>query len=275
MLRRFTSSIIQSRGIKHQVNIKWVRPEYKPSYDPEKSGDLEGVPQISKSSLGQDYALSEEMKNASEAVQKLFSVAFLGQKEYHTLVRKELMDRVKRHQYDECTAETRIARLTGQIRYLQEYMEKYPRNNKMKKVVQEIIDKRKKLLKYLRQYDYKKFEWLLEKLNIEYKAHPDSYHKLSRKESLRKLTEMHCEDIRNKKLADYRNLLESQQGPFLKQKLEALKFIRSEQIELQIPISVTEQDIKKVEEQLEEWTIREGIKQEAKRKRRNLILNVD
>lgn len=38
---------------------------------------------------------------------------------------------------------------------------------------QELIDRRKKLLKYLRQYDYKKFEWLLEKLNIVYKAHPE------------------------------------------------------------------------------------------------------
>lgn len=43
----------------------------------------------------------------------------------------------------------------------------------LQQVVQELIDKRKKLLKFLRQYDYKKFEWLLEKLNIEYKAHPE------------------------------------------------------------------------------------------------------
>lgn len=43
----------------------------------------------------------------------------------------------------------------------------------LQKTVQELIDKRKKLLKYLRQYDYKKFEWLLEKLNIEYKGNPE------------------------------------------------------------------------------------------------------
>ena len=43
----------------------------------------------------------------------------------------------------------------------------------LQQTVQELIDKRKKLLKFLRQYDYKKFEWLLEKLNIEYKAHPE------------------------------------------------------------------------------------------------------
>lgn len=102
-----------------------------------------------------------------------------------------------------------------------------------------------------------------------------SFHKLSRKESLRKLTEMHCEDIRNQKLTDYRNLLESQQGPYLKQKLEALKFIRSEQMDLKLPITVTEQDIKKVEQQLEEWKIKDDIKQQAKKKKKSIVLDLN
>ncbi|CAG5022862.1 unnamed protein product [Parnassius apollo] len=275
MFRRLTFSLTQSRGIKHQVNIKWVRPEYVPAYKAERSGDLEALPNIPTSALGQYYALSEEMKNASEAVKKLFSVAHLGKKEYNQLVKSHITSKVKRHQYDENTAETRIARLTGHIRCLQDTMEKYPKNVKAKQTVQELIDKRKKLLKFLRQYDYKKFEWLLEKLNLEYKGHPETYHKLSRKESLRKLTEMHCDDIKNKKLGDYRNLLESQQGPFLRKKLEALNFIRNEQIELQLPITVTEQDIKKVEQQLEDWTIKDEIKQQAKKKKRNILIETE
>ncbi|XP_026755022.1 28S ribosomal protein S15, mitochondrial [Galleria mellonella] len=275
MLRRFSTIFIQNRGIKHQVKLKWVRPPYVPAYKPERSGDLESMPEIPPTALGKDYALSDEIKDAPEAVKKIFSVAHLGQKEYNALVTKELIDRVRRHNYDENTAETRIARLTGHIRCLQETMEKYPKNVKAKQTVQELIDKRKKLLKYLRQYDYRKFEWLLEKLNIEYKGHPESFHKLSRKESLRKLTEMHCEDIRNKKLSDYRNLLESQQGPFLKSKLEALKFIKNEQIELQLPVTVSDQDIKKVEQQLEEWTIKDQIKKQAMKKKRNVLMDLD
>ncbi|XP_068623724.1 small ribosomal subunit protein uS15m [Battus philenor] len=273
MIRRLTPLITQCRSIKHQVNIKWVRPEYVPAYKAERSGDLEALPPIPESALGQDYALSEEIKNAPEAVKKIFSVAHLGRKEYNTLVKSHYIDKVKRHQYDEFTAETRIARLTGHIRCLQDTMEKSPKNVIAKKTVQELIDKRKKLLKFLRQYDYKKFEWLLEKLNIEYKAHPETYNKLSRKESLRKLTEMHCDDIRNKKLADYRNLLECQQGPFLTKKLETMKFIRSEQQELQLPVTVTEQDIKKLEQQLQEWKVKDEIKQQAKKKRRNVLLD--
>lgn len=82
---------------------------------------------------------------------------------------------------------------------------------------------------------------------------------------------MHCDDIRNSKLSDYRNLLESQQGPFLTEKLQALKFIKSEQVELQLPVTVTDQDIKKVEKQLEEWKIKDEIKQRAKKKKRNIL----
>lgn len=87
--------------------------------------------------------------------------------------------------------------------------------------------------------------------------------------------EMHCEDLCNSKLNRYRNLLESQQGPFLKDKLEALRLIRSEQIDLQLPITVTEKDVKIVEKQLAEWTARDAIKQQAKKKRRNLALDLD
>lgn len=277
MLRSITSTIIQSRNVqqlvKPLVNIKWTKPEYVPAYKPEKSGDLEGLPKIPANSMPLEYNLSDEIKDAPESVKRIFSVENLGKKEYNALVKQELIDRVRRHQYDSNTAETRIARITAHIRCLQDTMENHPRNVKAKQSVQELIDKRKKLLKFLRQYDYKKFEWLLERLNIEYKAHPESFHKLSRKESLRKLTEMHCEDIRQKKLTDYRNLLESQQGPFLMQKIDALKFIRSEQIELKLQITVTEQDIKRVEQQYDEWKVKDDLKQEAKKRKKNLLLD--
>lgn len=86
---------------------------------------------------------------------------------------------------------------------------------------------------------------------------------------------MHCDDIRNKKLDEYRNLLESQQGPFLKQKLEALQFIRSEQTELKLQVTVTDKDIKKVEKQLKEWTEKDQIKQQTIKKKKSILLESD
>lgn len=45
--------------------------------------------------------------SAPESVKRIFSVDHLGKKEYNALVKKELMERVKRHQYDSNTAESR------------------------------------------------------------------------------------------------------------------------------------------------------------------------
>lgn len=45
--------------------------------------------------------------SAPESVKKIFSVAHLGKKEYSILVKKELIERVQRHKYDETTAETK------------------------------------------------------------------------------------------------------------------------------------------------------------------------
>lgn len=84
---------------------------------------------------------------------------------------------------------------------------------------------------------------------------------------------MHCDDIRQKKLDEYRSLLESQQGPFLRDKIDALKFIRSEQQELQMPITVTEQEIKKLEKLLQEWTVKDNIKKQAVKKKKHVVFD--
>lgn len=66
--------------------------------------------------------------------------------------------------------------------------------------LKELIDKRKKYLKNLRKTDYKKFEWVLEKLDIVYKPPPSEFRWVARKESLVKLTDKHCEKVKQDKL---------------------------------------------------------------------------
>jgi len=62
--------------------------------------------------------------------------------------------------------------MTANIRNLQEHYKSSPRDKNSRVALKEIIDKRKKRLKYLRTWDYKKFEWLLENLDIMYHPHP-------------------------------------------------------------------------------------------------------
>lgn len=129
-------------------------------------------------------------------------------------------------------------------------MQKHPRNVRAKVHLKELIDKRKRFLRYLRGWDYKRFEWALEKLDLVYKPYPSQYHWITRKDSLRKLTDSHCDNIREERLLAYRKELEDQQIAFLERKLENLELIRREQQELKIPVTVSEEAIKAAKQQL-------------------------
>lgn len=133
--------------------------------------------------------------------------------------------------------------MTGHIRALQEFVQENPRNKKAKVTLKEIIDRRKKFLKFLRRWDYRRFEWILEKLDIVYKPPPTEFHWITRKDSLQKLTDIHCDEIRNERLDAYRASLESKQKSFLQDKIAKLKFIRQEQIECKVPVTIDESQI--------------------------------
>lgn len=122
----------------------------------------------------------------------------------------------------------------------------------MRVPLKELIDKRKKYLMYLRKWDYRRFEWILEKLNIVFKPYPEHFHWITRKESLRKLTDIHCEKLRQDKLDTYRKHLEAQQLSFLKKKIENLQFIRKEQLECKVPVTVTQDQIQVLKKEYEE-----------------------
>lgn len=143
-----------------------------------------------------------------------------------------------------------MAAQTARIRRMQPIMDKYPRNKRMKVILKELIDKRKKYLTKLRRWDYKRFEWILEKLDLVYKAYSANNHMVTRRKSLTKLTNIHCDNIREERLAVYRKELESQQIDFLEKKLKNLEFIRKEQIECSVPVTVSTEDIKEVSNKL-------------------------
>lgn len=140
--------------------------------------------------------------------------------------------------------------MTATIRSLQEIMAEYPRNKVLKVKLKELIDKRKKFLKYLRRWDYKRFEWIIEKLDIVYKAPPTDNSQVTRKKSLRKLTDIHCEKIRQERLDAYRAELDDQKIEFLEEKIKKLQFIHDSQKQFKLPLTVTEEKINEVKEML-------------------------
>lgn len=147
--------------------------------------------------------------------------------------------------------------MTAKIRSLQDVMEQYPRNKKMKVVLKELIDRRKKFLFYVRRWDYRRYEWLLEKLDLVIKENPDEYSRVERKKSLRNLTAIHCDEIRQKRLDAYRKQLESQQLDFLERKYKNLEFVRNEQIACKVKVTVSENDVKEAKARYDEMVAKQ------------------
>lgn len=223
-----------------EYGIIWRRPEYVPSWKPEKSGDLAPMELLEKSKpILKVQPAQELLKEADEATQRLLSIEFNSNKEQMKLIRQQKMSEIQRHQFDVGTHEVQIAMLTVRIRNMQRILLKVKgrvRNTKAKIVLQETIDRRKVLLKHLRRMDYKRFEWLIENLNILYRPPPKYFKWVTRKLSLRKLVRMKVKEIENAKLDAYKAELEAQKPLFLKEKEDTIKWIEEQEQSLSTPI---------------------------------------
>jgi len=223
--------------------ITWIRPEKVPNLSSERSGDQGLKVQVKPSDFGKMYKELPELKDASDIVKKIFTLQFLPRKETIDIRREKVLDLVKRHELDQRSPEAQIAIMTSDIHQLQEYLIEYPKNTRMKVKLLETIAKRRKLLKFLRQWDYRRFEWILEKLNLVYKPKPELPHQITRKDSLRRLTEKHCSKLVQEKLDVYKRELKELQKYFYVEKVEKLAFIREEELACGLQPSVSEEDI--------------------------------
>ncbi|KAL2731877.1 LOW QUALITY PROTEIN: midasin-like, partial [Vespula squamosa] len=233
-------------------NIKWVRPEKVCITKPEKSGDL-GIPHDVKSTdLLPGYDKSKELQDADENVRKLLTLEYHPRKETINVRREKILELVKRHKLDRGSSETKIAAMTSEILQLQEIIGKNPRDKRKKVFLKELVERRNKYLRILRKWDYKRFEWILERLNLVYKKIPIDKTPPYRKDSLRKLTQKLCDKIKQEKLDAYKIELKNQQKIFFKQKVEDFIFIRNEELKLGIEPTITEDDIENVRKKLNE-----------------------
>nr|XP_022914171.1 28S ribosomal protein S15, mitochondrial [Onthophagus taurus] len=250
------SNLSRNYAFKSNLKIKWVRPEKVLCYKPEKSGDLEQISNIDLTKTQKNFRNCKELEDADPIVKRLFTLKFAPHSETVSVYIDEMKGRVKRHDYDSGSIESKIARWTGGIRAMQEVMENHPRNKRVKVNLKELIDKRKKHLKYLRRWDYKKFEWLLESLNIVYKPPPTESRWVTRKESLTKLTDIYCKDVVQDKLNEYKAILQIEQPSFLEEKIRTLEFIKNEQEECGAKVTVSQDEIDAVKKQLEELKLK-------------------
>ncbi len=149
------------------------------------------------------------------------------------MYKTDVVRSVQRHPLDFNSLEVSIAVLTVAIRNVQgiseamsgsEQRKGSPRWNKcLMHRIKHMIDHRRALMRYLRQRDHKKFEWLLEKLDLYFRERPNTWERVERKGHMRRLVDLWCEEHKQFKLDTVRESLEQEQPKYLREKAENLK----------------------------------------------------
>jgi len=219
--------------------IVWRRPEYIPSWKPEKSGDLEAIKKVDESRpISSLLCVKDALESVDEDTRRLLSLEFHPQKESTKVLRNDVLKKIRRHQHDVGSMEVQIASMTVKIRVWQKIVANDKKNKDVRVKLQELIDKRKKYLKHLRRMDYKRFEWIIERVGILYRPPPEFFRWITRKTSLKKLVRMHYYTTRKERLDEYRRILEAKKEPFLKEKAETQKWIAETEQKIGLPVSV-------------------------------------
>ncbi|XP_031627513.1 28S ribosomal protein S15, mitochondrial [Contarinia nasturtii] len=240
------------------LKIKWEPPERISRWKAERTGDIGSFVLPDPTNICVQYQFSSELENAEPNVRNQFTLGWHPLKYTKEFYEKTLIDSVRSHVYDYNSPVAMIAQLTGSIRYMQWCIANQKERRRTREVYRLQIHKltvgRFHMLKNLRQTDYKQYEWLLERLDLQFKPKPSKENEImiSRKEGLRQLTNSYCEEVKNEKLDAYRKQLDADKLPFLEQKLKNLEFIRNEQMALKVPCTITKEQIEEIRKQYEE-----------------------
>jgi len=222
---------------KMKLPIEWEPVPKLKCIDKRKSGDDLATPaQLDLTKPKLLFDKSELLKSCSPVVQKVFSLRFAKYKELMDYRKSLLLERVKRHKYDTDSLECKIARMTVDVQYNQYLYENQPVDNKKawrerKRVLKIVQEKRNKLLRLLRNEDYKRFEWLLDQINVKFYIKPNVIEMLTRKKSITALMQEYCENLREEKIRKFREQLENEQIPFLESKYRRLLDISAKERE--------------------------------------------
>jgi len=238
----------------HPIHVNWQRPVTIQTCNPEISGDEGGLESLGLSSIDLTQPPvslqgSHALAVAPEEVKRVTSLDFARRRDLLDKLSQEVVSAVQRHPRDFNSIEVKIALKTVKIRNAQEELIKqWPYTNQARKhSLTHMVSNRRNMLRILRESDYKKYEWLLEKLKLLYKPMPwdappgVAGHKenIERKKSIERLTDLWCDELQRHRLTAYRRKLEAQQPEFLRRKADKLEEIMKTEQELGIEATVT------------------------------------
>jgi small subunit ribosomal protein S15 len=81
-------------------------------------------------------------------------------------IKTKIIDEFKTHARDTGSAEVQIAILTGRINVLGDHFKQHKNDFNSRRGLLSLVGRRRRLLNYLKKKDVKKYEEVLEKLNL-------------------------------------------------------------------------------------------------------------
>ncbi|NXM29027.1 RT15 protein, partial [Oxyruncus cristatus] len=124
--------------------------------------------------LKKDYANLPVMNSVDDVVRRLLSLEMASQKEKMKIKTQQLVEKVRRSPSDNGSFEVQGKFQTGRIliRMFEEHLQRHPKDKNNRRRMLMDVDKRKKLLGYLRRVRFDTFENTCTELGIQYSLPP-------------------------------------------------------------------------------------------------------
>ncbi|XP_074832350.1 small ribosomal subunit protein uS15m [Carettochelys insculpta] len=131
--------------------------------------------------LKKDYANVPVIDKVDDVVKRLLSLEMASQREKVRIKTQQLVEKIRRTPSDSGSFEVQTAILTAKIQTLQEHLHMHPKDKSNRRCMLMAIDRRKKLLKYLRRTQYDIFERTCQQLGIQYTFPPPYCRRMTRR----------------------------------------------------------------------------------------------
>ncbi|NXB47658.1 RT15 protein, partial [Leucopsar rothschildi] len=120
--------------------------------------------------LKKDYAHLPIMNSVDDVVKRVLSLEMASQKEKMKVKTQQLVEKVRRSPNDNGSFEVqgKLKKERVLIRTLEEHLQKHPKDKKNRRFLLMDLDRRRKMLGYLRRVNYSTFENTCKQLDIQY-----------------------------------------------------------------------------------------------------------
>lgn len=122
--------------------------------------------------LKKDYASIPVINSVDDVVKRLLSLEMANQRDKMKIKIQQLVEKVRRSPSDNGSFEVQTAILTAKIRTFEEHLHRHPKDKNNRRRMLMAMDRRNKLLAYLRRVRYDVFENTCKQLNIQYTPRP-------------------------------------------------------------------------------------------------------